>query len=318
MTKFASSIGAIVLALAAFFCAEAAQAQAHQTFVSHTGDDSNICYDPTQPCLTLLGAYGKTAADGEIDIMDTGEYDALTITQAITIANDSAGVASTRGLIVNAASTDGVILRGLTFYGVNNSPNGITANSVNALVVDHCAFQGYSDGAAILFAPSNAAKLQVIDSVLAFNGTSSVGAIQIAPASGGSVSANIERVRVLNGGGNGIRVDNSAHFGALHVELHDVTVDGSAGGSGIVAVSATSGGAPSVIVADNVTATGNAGYGLRAVGGAAKIFMRRSTIANNGNGIGVSSGGAIVSYSDNAFADNANGDGSATSTLALK
>ena len=194
MTKFASSIGAIVLALAAFFCAEPAQAQqARQTYVSHTGDDSNLCYDSLQPCLTLLGAYNKTATYGEIDIMDTGDYDVLTITHGITIANDSAGVASTPGIVLNAPSGDGVILRGLTFVGVFDHANGITVNSVNALVVDHCAFQGYPNGAAILFAPSNAAKLQVIDSVLAFNGTSSVGAIQIAPASGGKTRCHESR-----------------------------------------------------------------------------------------------------------------------------
>ena len=53
----------------------------------------------------------------------------------------------------------------------------------------------------------------------------------------------------------------------IDVALHDVTVDGASGGSAIVAVTPTSGGPAVKIVADGVTASHNAGYGLRAVGG---------------------------------------------------
>ena len=132
------------------------------------------------------------------------------------------------------------------------------------------------------------------------------------------MSAQIERYRILNSVGNGVRVDTTTPgAGAVNVELRDVTVSGSGGGSGIVAVSPTSGGAPSVIVADNVASTNNAGYGIRAVGGTAKVFLHHSTIANNPVGIGASSGGAMVSYSDNAFAGNVT-DGSPTSMVGLK
>ena len=50
-----------------------------------------------------------------------------------------------------------------------------------------------------------------------------------------------------------------------------------------MAVSPTSGGAPAAIYADNVAVTGNAGYGLRAVGGTAAIYLNHSTIMNNGS-----------------------------------
>ena len=129
--------------------------------------------------------------------------------------------------------------------------------------------------------PGNVAKLLVVDSVLSSDGANGYGSIHIAPLPGGSVSAQIERVRIFDAPGNGVRVDSTN--GAAQVELRDVTVHGSAGGSGIVAVSPTSGGAPAVIYADNVAATGNAGYGLRAVGGTAAIYLNRSTIMNNGD-----------------------------------
>jgi hypothetical protein len=67
-----------------------------------------------------------------------------------------------------------------------------------------------------------------------------------------------------------------------------------------------------------VTSTHNAGYGLRAIGAGASIFLSRSVITNNGIGIGASGGGAIFSYSDNRFAGNANGDGVTPTPIAKK
>jgi hypothetical protein len=318
MTKIVSSFSAVATILAALLCGGAARAQSSVTWVSHTGDNSNTCDIAQSPCQTLAGAYAKTASYGEIHIIDSGEFGALNINHGIAVINDGGGTALTGGVVVDTPPGDGVILRGLTFENYDFS-NGIYVSAVNTLVVDHCDMQIFQTGAAIYFAPHNAAKLEVIDSVLAFDGTSAVAAIHIAPVSGASVSAQIERVKILGPAGNGVRVDTTTSgAGAARVELKDVTVHGAAGGSGIVAVSPTSGGAPAVIVADNVTATGNAGFGVRAVGGTASVYLSRSTITNNNRGIGVSSGGAIVSYGDNRFADNLNGDGSATSTLAPK
>jgi hypothetical protein len=59
------------------------------------------------------------------------------------------------------------------------------------------------------------------------------------------------------------------------------------------------------ILANDVTASHNAGYGLRAVGGTASIALRHSTIDSNAVGLGASSGGHIYSYGDNSFANNA-------------
>ena len=118
----------------------------------------------------------------------------------------------------------------------------------------------------------------------------------------------LERVQILNATGNGVRVDGS--FGvAADVELHDVTVAGATGGSAIVALSQTSGGPTVKLLADNVTSSHNAGYGFRAVGGTASLYLRGSTIENDGIGLGASSGGQIFSYGDNSLANNTGGNG---------
>ena len=62
----------------------AAFAQATRTWVSGVGDDANPC-SRTAPCKTLAGAISKTAAAGEINILDPGGFGAVTITKSMTI-----------------------------------------------------------------------------------------------------------------------------------------------------------------------------------------------------------------------------------------
>jgi hypothetical protein len=250
--------------------------------------------------------------------MDAGDFGSLTINQAITIANEGVGVASSPQIVIGAAAADAVILRGLTFNAAPGVNLGVIFQAGSSLLIDHCAIQGYAGGPGIEFVPINPVRLRVLDTVLSNNGTSTFPSVLIKPATGGNVSAQFERVQILNAVSNGIRVDGTnSGAGATTVELHDVTVDAAAGGSGIVAVSAASGGAPVTIMATDVSAVNNAGYGLRAVGATATVLLRRSTIVNNNIGIGASSGGTMASFGDNTIRDNVV-DGNPTSTLPLK
>src|SRR6188768_875117 len=86
--------------------------QATRTWVSGVGDDANPC-SRTAPCKTFAGAISKTAANGEIDALDSGGFGAVTINKSIVLDGNStlAGVlvSGTNGIVVNAASTDVVI-----------------------------------------------------------------------------------------------------------------------------------------------------------------------------------------------------------------
>src|SRR5467141_2396265 len=66
------------------FLASPASAQATRTWVSGVGDDANPC-SRTAPCKTFAGAISKTAAAGEINVLDPGGYGAVTITKSISI-----------------------------------------------------------------------------------------------------------------------------------------------------------------------------------------------------------------------------------------
>jgi hypothetical protein len=60
----------------------AARAQT-RTWVSGVGSDANPC-SRIAPCQTFAGAISKTAAGGEINVLDPGGFGAVTITKSIT------------------------------------------------------------------------------------------------------------------------------------------------------------------------------------------------------------------------------------------
>jgi hypothetical protein len=114
-------------------------AQATRTWVSGVGDDVNPC-SRTAPCKTFAGAISKTAAGGEISVLDPAGFGAVTITKAITIDGSSAGeqagilAALVNGIIVNAGVNDVVTLRNLSINGAGNGLDGIcnlAGNQVN-------------------------------------------------------------------------------------------------------------------------------------------------------------------------------------------
>lgn len=80
----AYAAGEFVLVTALMLMATAAHAQASRTWVSGVGDDANPC-SRTAPCKTFAGAISKTAARGEISVLDPGGFGAVTITKSISI-----------------------------------------------------------------------------------------------------------------------------------------------------------------------------------------------------------------------------------------
>jgi hypothetical protein len=137
-----------------------AQAQATRTWVSGVGDDVNPC-SRTAPCKTFAGAISKTAAGGEISVLDPGGFGAVTITKSITI--DGTGQVGsvlntvTNGVIINFVAnnasnppdtTGHVVLRNLTFQGVQsgNTAIQIGPNAIADVQIEHCNIVGWGSG----------------------------------------------------------------------------------------------------------------------------------------------------------------------------
>jgi hypothetical protein len=124
-------------------------AQATRTWVSGVGDDANPC-SRTAPCKTFAGAISKTAAGGEISVLDPGGFGAVTITKAITISgvgvNASILGSNTNGINIQAGPNDVVTLHNLQINGAGTGLIGIRFISGSALVMEDVRIFGFNTG----------------------------------------------------------------------------------------------------------------------------------------------------------------------------
>ncbi len=141
---------AVLAAFAAIvFLNSVAQGQATRTWVSGVGDDVNPG-SRTAPCKTFAGVISKTAAGGEISVLDPGGFGAVTITKAITIDGSGtiAGISSAgvSAIIVNAGTNDMVVIRGLIINGFGTGLAGVRVLSARAVLVENCVLHGGTTG----------------------------------------------------------------------------------------------------------------------------------------------------------------------------
>ena len=137
----------VTIGLVMLLLAPAAHAQATRTWVSGVGDDANPC-SRTAPCKTFAGAISKTAAGGEISVLDPGGFGTVTITKSITINGDGTLAAilaaGTSGVVINAAPTDKVILRNISINGFNTGLDGIRYLAGGTLTVENVTISGFN------------------------------------------------------------------------------------------------------------------------------------------------------------------------------
>ena len=70
--------------LVATIASTGAYALSNRTFVSGNGSDANPC-SLAAPCRSFAGALAQTSPGGEIAVLDTAGYGAVTIGQAVSI-----------------------------------------------------------------------------------------------------------------------------------------------------------------------------------------------------------------------------------------
>jgi hypothetical protein len=305
--QLAATARAPLLVFAAFLTLNAAaHAQATRTWVSGVGDDANPC-SRTAPCKTFAGAISKTAAGGEINVLDPGGFGAVTITKSITISSESfeAGVlvSGTNGIVVNAGINDVVVLRGLDFQGLGTGLAGIKFLAGHALFVENCTISNFT-GKGIDFEPSSGsattALIHVRNSIIRNNVGASSGGIFIKPGTNVSVVGLIEDTQLSNNT-LGLRAEDNSKVTAKN------TIAANNSGSGFIALSNATAVAVNL---DGCVATGNFN-GMNATNPNATVRIANCTIAGNANGLTTSGGGQLLSFSTNNNADN----GSPTGTI---
>jgi hypothetical protein len=266
-------------------------AQATRTWVSGVGDDANPC-SRTAPCKTFAGAISKTAAGGEINVLDPGGFGALTITKAITI--DATGVeagvlvSGTNGIVVAAGATDNVMLRGLDFVGLGTGIKGIAFLSGLMLTVENCRISGFNlRGISIESSTPNAKAF--ISNTLVRDQTNN--GIVINPP-GVTNTVVLDHVRVVNSTQTGLAA-NPGSF--VQVTNSDFSYNGN---TGVYATGAASISLDSSNIASN-------GVGLRLLSGAG---ARLSNVNVVGNATGFdTAGGVLNSFGNNQTTGNFDG-----------
>lgn len=308
-----------VLAIAVLSTA-ALHAQATRTWVSGVGDDANPC-SRTAPCKTFAGAISKTAAGGEISVLDPGGFGAVTITKSISIVADGSegGIlaAGVNGITVNAGVNDVIHIRGLVIEGALTGLNGIRFLAGGSLHVEKTVLRGFNSSAAgsghgLNFNPSGTSKLFLDEVTVANNGNgTNGGGILIKPTATGSATAVIKNSNI-DRNVFGIKVE-AGGAGAVKLEIADSATTQS-GFSGLTANGSLG---PAQIFASRVTTSSNGTTGVQANGNLSSIRLNGCTVYNNGTGLQVSGGGQIISSVNNSIRGNGV-DGGVTGTEVLQ
>jgi hypothetical protein len=281
-------------------CSSLAQAQATRTWVSGVGDDANPC-SRTAPCKTFAGAISKTAGGGEINCLDPAGFGAVTITKSIAIDCHYTGggilAASVNAIIINALTTDKIILRGLDINGGGGAGglDGIRFLAGGALHVEDTTINNMQNGINVGLNQAAAAEVYVTRSYIRNN--ASVG-IFVSNAGAGIINGAIEQTTSENN-----------NFGLIGRNQARVTTRGSVfsgnATNGILA-EVLSAGPTAEINVDSCIITGN-GTGLNAGTSATAnqgiLRVTNTNISSNGTGVNAGNGQALT-FCDNKLLGN--------------
>lgn len=301
-----------------------AHAQATRTWVSGVGDDANPC-SRTAPCKTFAGAISKTAAGGEISVLDPGGYGAVTVTKSISIVNDYSGEAGvlasgTNGIVINAAATDVIQLRGLIIDGAPpGTPglNGVRFIAGGTLIIQKSVIKNFrsavaGNGFGLTVTPSTGvAEVYVSDTVISEAGSgANGGAVFAKPSGSASVNMLLDRVQVLDSV-MGIRLDGSTTSGSINLVFRDSTNAGHPN-SGIDLI----GGGPVRAMIAN-SSISHSSVGISAANASATVRLSGSIITATGTAVNGTAGAQLFTYQNNNI-DGNDAAGTALTPLSLK
>jgi hypothetical protein len=275
-----------------------ANAQATRTWVSGVGDDVNPC-SRTAPCKTFAGAISKTAAGGEIDVLDPGGFGAVTITKAITIDGNgthaSILASGVNGVIVNVGSNNDVVtLRNLSINGATSGQstgglNGIrlvtsSGFAPKALHIEGVQTFGFNRGVS-LENTTGLTRVFVDNCYVRNNVNEGIAAV---PTGAGSINLQVSRSQVKQNGTVGINLS-----GVTSATVSDSVLAGN--NVGIQVANGTR-----INLLDSMlTFSNSSGINVLAGGTA---FISANQISSNA--VGIANAGAVTGFTNNAIGGN--------------
>jgi hypothetical protein len=285
-----------------------------RTFVSaQQGDDANTVNNcsVTLPCRNFNAAIGVVNAGGEVD---SGGYGITTISKAVTLTGPtgvyvaiSALTAGSSAITVSAASTDTVVLRGLTLTGLGGE-NGINVTSAGNLHVEGCVVSGFTFNGIYIHLAADGSHIFIKDTITRNNNGNA--GIQISTNTG-IVRASIDNCRSERNGFTGFRAYNNSR-----VTINRSVASGN-GFDGFEALSSGSGTTAELSCEECVSSENDDGFVANSVsGGVATIRVSHSTATtNNFYGFAQFDTGVFQSLGNNLVRENPSGNTLGTITL---
>src|SRR4051812_44863466 len=102
---------AALVAFASLLMTTATANAVQRTFVATTGNDGNSCSN-TAPCRSFAAAIAVTDAGGEVIVLNSGGYGAVTITQSVSIISPPgvyAGISGFSGAAIEVNAPDSYV-----------------------------------------------------------------------------------------------------------------------------------------------------------------------------------------------------------------
>lgn len=215
-TLFLATLGAVCVLFLQL--TPAAAEIAVPKFVATTGDDANNCSSPATACETLQRAHDVAVSGDSIIVLDSGDFEAVTITKSIAIA--AVGVDAelftgpTTKIMIDAGPDDVIDIDGLTLR--RNAPSGTNSGiefiSGGRLNVRNCTIRNFSKAGIFVGGSGPAKRVVVSDSIIADN------QIGIWARRGNRVF--LDRVTVVGSVGAGVLSEG----GRTRVRIHRSTV----------------------------------------------------------------------------------------------
>ena len=299
MSRSFITLAALSIAVATPFISLQAQAVQRTHVSAAFGSDANTATNcaAAAPCRFFTAAMTVTNPNGEVIVLDSGGYGAVTITQSVALIAPTgvyAGISVFPGADGVTIATPGVnvVLRGLSINGQGGN-NGINMTAGNRLTVENCVISNLTQNG---ISVNTAATVRVTDSIVRDNG-----AIGISLLNG--VKATITRAVVSGHANPGIYLYGNTPSTST-VDIADSTVDGNS--FGIYAQSTVSTAILKLSVRDSRIVR-NSNFGLLAVsyaGGAASLTASNNMVSNNAYGLFALNAGAKIISTGNTVTGN--------------
>ena len=268
--------------------------------VATYGLDSNTSFNCSvaNPCRFFQAATTVVDPNGEVVVLDSGGYGAVTLNQSIALtapAGVYAGISVFPGGNGVTVSTGGgkVVLRGLTINGQGGN-NGIFMTNGGKLSVENCVISNLANDGILVI---GSATVRVTDTMIRDNGGSGL-EIQNGPR------ATVTRATISGNNFFGVLANGTAASTTTTADIADSTLDGN-NSKGVFANSTNATAAVNISVRDSRVFRNT--FGVEAdstAGGIVALSVSNNIISNNDIGIRAFAAGSTVWASGNTVSNN--------------